>query len=427
MPALPPVSASTSKPLALLAELLKLQLEAGGVYVDLGSQGVISAKQSEPYNPRDWLNLLAGARIGLLRPVRTLVITLEQVKAQKAYLIVQSPGNVHFSRETMAQVNSYATIASALLQQNHQLHMQQQRIAELKTSLQIADAGLFRVLVTEESFIADEMVASLLGINDAHIPISFDAALVNIRAEGRKVMLEKTERVLKFGGKERVVFQMQDGSWCSAIFMRDTQVESGVEIKGLLRTYTISRQSELESEQHQAQLETLIKQLRATNRTDPLTGLANRIELNERMSVITRENSSAATWISMLVLDIDHFKSYNDSFGHAAGDAALQQVAAIIKRSINQADLAARFGGEEFCVLTPAPLSEALALAEKIRAAIEYAKWPARGVTVSIGACSMAAAQFESDTLFKSADNALYHAKRSGRNCVRASTKSALV
>ena len=420
MPAPPPVSASTSKPLAMLVELVRLQFKAAGVYIDLGAQGVIAAKRSERYEKRDWLILLAGARAGLLKPSRTLVTTIDLIDAQPGYLIVQSPSSADFSLESLEQANSYAAIVSALLEQNNQLFTEQKRVAELKISLQIADSGLFSVLINEGNFIADETTASLLGINDAHFPISIDAALANIKTEGRKLLLDKTERILKLGGRDRAVFQMADGSWCSALFMRDIQVESGVEIKGLLRTYTVIRETELESEQHQAQLEILIKQLRASNRTDPLTGLANRIELNERLSVITRENRSAATWISMLVLDIDHFKSYNDSFGHAAGDAAIRQVAAIIKHSIGQMDLAARFGGEEFCVLTPSPADQALALAEKIRAAIEHAHWHVGAVTVSIGVCSMPAAQFESDSLFKSADNALYQAKRSGRNCVRA-------
>ncbi len=419
MPALP-TSHDSIKPLGVLADLLQNQLGAIGVYFDLPQLGVISAKHAPPYQRYNWLQLLRGARFDLLEATRTMVSTIEVPGQANGYLIIQSPQSDHFTLASLTRLDAYAVVAATILTQAQQIQSQQHRIHELKTALHIAEAGLFKIRLSDASFLADETVWNLLGIAKSDSPVPIDHALANVKDQGKRVLLDKIRRVQTLGGRERTVFEMQDGHWCATMFMRDARAESGAEISGLLRAYTTNRRAELESEQHQSQLETLVRQLRASNRTDPLTGLANRIELNERLSVITRENRSAATWISMLVLDIDHFKSFNDSFGHAAGDIAIRQVANLIKHSIEPADLAARFGGEEFCVVTAAPLVESVALAEKIRSAVEFASWDMRSVTVSIGVCSMPAGEFESDALFKNADQALYQAKHGGRNCVRA-------
>jgi diguanylate cyclase (GGDEF)-like protein len=406
-------------PIGKLADLLRFQLGAAGVHFDCADWGVIAAKKSAPYERHDWLSLLRGARAELLVDLRIMVLKFELPNNGCGFLVVNTPGKSQWSLETLMQLEAATAIAHSWLQQNQQMLDQQRRIGDLTASFDIAEAGVFRASISDGHFYGDATVIELLGFKKSDLPITYAQALEKVQADSRAALRHRIDRVLKHGGKERVVLHLQDNSWVAAVFRRDTQVSTRVEITGLLRSYTMNRKTELESEQHQAQLEALVKQLRASNRTDPLTGLANRIELNERLSVITRENRSAATWISMLVLDIDHFKSYNDSFGHAAGDGALKEVAAIIKRSIGPNDLAARFGGEEFCVLTAAAGDEALTLAQTVRLAIENAYWPCRAVTVSIGVCSMPAAQFQSDTLFKTADNALYQAKRDGRNCVR--------
>lgn len=127
----------------------------------------------------------------------------------------------------------------------------------------------------------------------------------------------------------------------------------------------------------------------------------------------------------MLMLDLDHFKSINDNFGHPAGDAVLQDVANVVVSQVRPADIAARYGGEEIAVILPnTSLEDALAGAERLRHAI--ANRPLQGsgarssiaVTVSIGAAAVDAFSGTASMLLRNADEALYKAKRSGRNCV---------
>ena len=120
------------------------------------------------------------------------------------------------------------------------------------------------------------------------------------------------------------------------------------------------------------------------------------------------------------MLDVDEFKSYNDRFGHPAGDEALRIIGAILKENLRGADVAARYGGEEFCVLLPETgIEEAGAIAERIRSNIEQTEFPKRRVTVSIGIASRTQETGSVQDLVSASDKALYHAKRQGRNNVQ--------
>ena len=125
--------------------------------------------------------------------------------------------------------------------------------------------------------------------------------------------------------------------------------------------------------------------------------------------------------MSFMMLDVDHFKSYNDEYGHPAGDVALKIVGHVIRETLRGADVAARFGGEEFAILLPQTTAEeAAAIAERIRHNVEHADFPHRRVTLSIGVASCSAELCSSADLVSAADKALYEAKRQGRNRVRA-------
>ena len=153
--------------------------------------------------------------------------------------------------------------------------------------------------------------------------------------------------------------------------------------------------------------------------TDALTGLLNRRYIEERlMEEIKRSNRNGFS-MGFMMLDVDHFKSYNDEHGHPAGDVALKIVAHVIRETLRGADVAARFGGEEFSILLPQTTGEeAAAIAERIRSNIETADFPHRKVTASIGVASCSAELCVSADLVSAADKALYEAKRQGRNRV---------
>jgi diguanylate cyclase (GGDEF)-like protein/PAS domain S-box-containing protein len=155
--------------------------------------------------------------------------------------------------------------------------------------------------------------------------------------------------------------------------------------------------------------------LEALSSTDPLTGLKNRRGLHKDFEREWASSIRYGTPLSILMMDLDHFKRVNDTLGHDAGDRVLKSVAVILKTDNRTSDLTARFGGEEFVVLLPNTEEEgAKTLAERFRQDIE-----ALGVTtVSIGVGVRTDTMTQPDDLLKAADKALYHAKQNGRNRV---------
>jgi diguanylate cyclase (GGDEF)-like protein len=163
--------------------------------------------------------------------------------------------------------------------------------------------------------------------------------------------------------------------------------------------------------------------LRDTADRDPLTGLRNRRAFDRALADEATRLGRYGHPLALLVLDVDHFKSINDRFGHDAGDAVLQGLARIIESQIRDVDIAARFGGEEFVVLLPETALDAAAeVGERLRRAVESWELPWAGqalqVRVSIGASACPAAVTDPNVLVRSADTALYRAKREGRNRV---------
>ena len=159
---------------------------------------------------------------------------------------------------------------------------------------------------------------------------------------------------------------------------------------------------------------------------DALTGLNNRRYLETHLPAMAQKSNGRGRPLSLMVLDIDHFKKVNDTWGHDAGDDVLKAFAQRVKRVIRQADLMCRMGGEEFIVAMPdTSLDIAGRIAERIRAAVQGDLFPISGgtksipITVSIGLSSSMGEQMI-DGLFKRADKALYRSKNEGRNRVTA-------
>jgi diguanylate cyclase len=158
--------------------------------------------------------------------------------------------------------------------------------------------------------------------------------------------------------------------------------------------------------------------------TDPLTGLANRRSLEGFLRDAQISAMEAGTPLSILMIDIDHFKTFNDNYGHQVGDQVLRLVARVLQESVRECDLAARYGGEELIAVLPSASLDACAeVAERIRSRIGEARLTRRAtgeeltsVTVSIGVAQFRMAE-SADGMIERCDRALYQAKRSGRNC----------
>jgi len=168
-----------------------------------------------------------------------------------------------------------------------------------------------------------------------------------------------------------------------------------------------------------------LKQTREESLTDVLTGLANRRAFDWKLDEIINEQSGKSPIFSVVIADIDHFKKFNDTYGHLVGDKVLKYVGKVIKACVKGKDMAARFGGEEFTVLLPdTDISGAEKLAEQLRSAIakinlvdknaneDYGK-----VTISLGVSQYKTSE-QSQEMLERADRALYRAKDKGRNRV---------
>ncbi|MCC8956103.1 GGDEF domain-containing protein [Bradyrhizobium sp. Pear77] len=156
---------------------------------------------------------------------------------------------------------------------------------------------------------------------------------------------------------------------------------------------------------------------------DPLSGMLNRRGFTEACTRVIEREATAGRPVTVMIFDLDHFKSINDRFGHPAGDEILKLFSAVVVNSLRISDLSGRIGGEEFAALLPCSLEEGVLVAERVREAFENSNITcedgAVDTTVSIGVAGGPAGT-ELEVLLASADTALYQAKRSGRNRVEA-------
>jgi len=180
-----------------------------------------------------------------------------------------------------------------------------------------------------------------------------------------------------------------------------------------------SSKSEISNLQHS------LEAIRAESLTDPLTGLGNRKYFDRMIEMAVQSSLASGEPLSLLMFDIDHFKAFNDSFGHLTGDQVLRLVALSVRHAIKGQDITARYGGDEFAVLLPdTALRQALIVADHIRRGVMAKELRKKStgeilgrVTISIGVAMLKQGD-DTDALIERADACLYAAKRNGRNRV---------
>lgn len=196
--------------------------------------------------------------------------------------------------------------------------------------------------------------------------------------------------------------------------------------KKLLRQFNLELEQKIE--ERTAALQLANQELQRLTIVDGLTGIANRRSFDQHLAQEWQRSLREQSPLSLILLDIDYFKRYNDCYGHPAGDSCLQQVAHVLNAQIHRShDLAARYGGEEFAVILPnTTLEGAVHVAETIRQTVKALQLPhaqspvAPVVSLSLGVATIVPSAEDSPSLLiKQADNQLYHAKAAGRNQVR--------
>ena len=198
------------------------------------------------------------------------------------------------------------------------------------------------------------------------------------------------------------------------------QIELKQQLQSLHAAIKQKQVAELELQSSQKQLESANQLLLEQSLTDPLTGLDNRRAFDQALEPEFYRAHRRSAPLSLLMLDIDSFKSFNDTYGHLQGDEVLRRVGSIVRSCSRPEDTTARFGGEELVIILPRTDHEqALQVATRICTSISSATWDLRPITVSVGVATLGTAMPTANDLVAAADQALYQAKGSGKNCVR--------
>ncbi len=188
-------------------------------------------------------------------------------------------------------------------------------------------------------------------------------------------------------------------------------------LAGIAIDVTAERKYQAELLHYQARLEEANAHLTYSANTDPLTGLANRRALDEGLEAAAGLPVMPGSEITLLTIDVDHFKQVNDTFGHAYGDLALKKIAAVIAQCTRAQDLVARSGGEEFTVMLPTSgAAVGIAVTQRILEEIRKIQWEHRAISVSIGVSAMSAEDEDLHSVLARSDKALYQAKQQGRD-----------
>jgi two-component system cell cycle response regulator len=171
--------------------------------------------------------------------------------------------------------------------------------------------------------------------------------------------------------------------------------------------------------EYENQLKALNQKLQSLAVTDGLTGLHNHRAFQDYLEEQFQTAMRNKQPLALILMDVDHFKQYNDTYGHQAGDEVLRQVAQILQANVREGDFVARYGGEEFVIVLPrTDLESAVAVAERLREAVQSAEWQLRPVTGSFGVACIRPDMETRQELIEAADQALYQAKKNGRNRV---------
>jgi len=325
-----------------------------------------------------------------------------------------------------------------------------QQIKTLKLPADPQSFELWYVYASNLNLRLNETVNELLrrqgNLTDADLVSLYEEYISSVRSAGRLNIVAnelsgQVVRVLEMIGTASASAKQYDRSLGAgaAAFDEDpggdsikTIVEELVQATKEMKQNNHTLEVQLtEAKRRADHLQREIETIRLESLTDPVTLISNRQFFDDSINSLFHDARDHGHALSLLMLDIDHFKKVNDRHGHQIGDFVLRAVAAKIRGMVRADDIAARYGGEEFAVIVPKqPLAVAKMLAERIRSAIEIADIKMRSTGVSLGhvSVSIGVAQLRDtetvEDLIRRADQCLYAAKRAGRNRVVAGRNS---
>jgi diguanylate cyclase (GGDEF)-like protein len=316
-----------------------------------------------------------------------------------------------------------------------------------EVSVEVVDKGATPEIIVAENASGERIVASAIGLPRFGWTMvavqKYDTAFAPIRASLRRtlginlltVLLSSAGAFVFATWRVRPILALSEGA--RRISEGETAVEvpdagSGDEIQVLARTFnemsTRLHLSRLQLESRNEELKRANETLEQLSITDGLTRLHNHRFFQDQFAREAKRVERTGSPLALVLIDIDDFKSLNDRLGHAAGDAVLARVAAVMSAVLRDTDLLCRYGGEEFALLSPqTALSGAVSLAEKIRRAVAESDYSVVGpdgpirITISIGVAEFA---HSTGNTFNQADRALYDAKAAGKDCVVAASLS---
>ena len=277
-------------------------------------------------------------------------------------------------------------------------------VIDLDTRAVVRANGAFLDLL---GYTADEMAALTLGDFVAHEPNDIDRQLAEVVRAGQVRCCGCRYR--RKGGA------VVDVSVSASLVPGDGRPRLSLVVRDVSEQLRYERQLLA----YQTDLEQANAKLRRLATTDGLTGVNNRAAFDKALTAEFQRAVRNGEPFSLLLIDVDHFKAFNDAFGHPAGDAVLTRVAAALTAAARGTDVVARYGGEEFAVLLPDTDSAgALVAAERLRRAVASVGWDLRAVTISVGVATRGDDTGDEKVLVTEADQALYRSKREGRNRV---------
>ena len=217
---------------------------------------------------------------------------------------------------------------------------------------------------------------------------------------------------------------IRDFQFSKATFSDNTGKVAG--LAGVMMDLTEVNHARQKIQEQADKIQKSNKKLEELASLDGLTGIQNRRSFQEQLDLHIRLSNRNGNALSLLMVDVDHFKSYNDTYGHIAGDEVLKNVATLLGKNARSTDVVARYGGEEFVVILPeTPKEDAKLIAGKLQKILTANEWPNRPITASFGVTSKSFnitknSQLEQiiSQFISQADTALYHSKEIGRNCV---------